>query len=147
MTRWTTVAAAAVVLWAAMAWAQEERRGEARSTAQTAGPGVGLVRTEGALAVPLVTAPPKIDGKLDDEAWKRAQPMRLWSHGGKPALYDSVGYICRDKENFYFAALCQEDDIAGLVKDAKSPVLYRNDCVEIFRFHPSSRGLVRHDDA
>ena len=104
MKRWTTAMATVCLLGAAMASGQEERRGEARATSQTATAGVALVRTAGTLAVPMVTAAPKIDGKLDDEAWKRAQPMRLWSHGGKPALYDSTGYLCRDNENFYFAA-------------------------------------------
>jgi hypothetical protein len=125
-------AIACVLLCAAAAWGQEERRGEARSTGQTATAGVALVRTEGTLAVPLVASAPKIDGKLDDEAWKHAQPLRLWSHAGRPALSESVGYVCRDAENFYFAVECQDDDVAGLVKDAKSPVLYRNDCVELF---------------
>jgi hypothetical protein len=131
MARWTAALATVCVLWTA-AWGQEERRGEARPTTPTATAGVGLVRTAGTLAVPMVAVPPKIDGKLDDEAWKHAQPLRLWSHGGKPALSDSVGYLCRDADNFYFAVECSDDDVAGLVKDAKSPVLYRNDCVEIF---------------
>ena len=67
MMRWSTLSALAILLFAATAWAQEPRRGEARDSTPAATAGLGLVRTAGTLAVPLVTTPPKIDGQLDDD--------------------------------------------------------------------------------
>ncbi len=93
---------------------------------------LGLVRTEGTLAMPLVAKAPVIDGRLDDAAWEHAQPMKLWSHGGKPAVYGTVGSICRDENRFYFAAWCPDDDMSNLKSEAEPPNLWQNDCVELF---------------
>ncbi|MFP4057726.1 MAG: sugar-binding protein [Candidatus Brocadiia bacterium] len=90
------------------------------------------VRQASVLAAPLVEPPPKLDGKLDDAAWARAQPLRLWAYKDRAVRTQTEGFVCRDARKLYFAARCFDDDLAGLVTDFEGRALWRNDCVELF---------------
>ncbi|KPJ75873.1 MAG: hypothetical protein AMS14_02900 [Planctomycetes bacterium DG_20] len=90
------------------------------------------VRQAGTLAAPLVQAPPKIDGRLDDAAWSAAQPLRLFAYKTKAVACQTEGWVCRDKANLYFAARCFDDNLAGLVTEFEGRALWKNDCIELF---------------
>ncbi|MBM4043008.1 MAG: hypothetical protein FJ290_31345 [Planctomycetes bacterium] len=90
------------------------------------------VRQSSVLVAPLVEAGPKIDGKLDDAVWQKAQPLRHFGFRNKAVRYQTEGWLCRDATNFYFAARCFDDNLAGLVTAFEGRALWKNDCVELF---------------
>ena len=90
------------------------------------------VRQASTLVAPLVEAPPKIDGKLDDAVWQKAQPLRHFGFRNKAVRYQTEGWLCRDAENFYFAARCFDDNLDGLVTAFEGRALWKNDCIELF---------------
>ncbi|MBM4036009.1 MAG: hypothetical protein FJ291_30110 [Planctomycetes bacterium] len=90
------------------------------------------VRQSSVLVAPLVEAAPKIDGKLDDAVWQKAQPLRHFGFRNKAVRYQTEGWLCRDAANFYFAARCFDDNLAGLVTAFKGRALWKNDCIELF---------------
>jgi len=60
------------------------------------------------LRVPFVKKAPRIDGQLDDEAWRIAEQKggkgTLQTHlNGKPATYKSDVFVCWDDDNLYIA--------------------------------------------
>ena len=58
--------------------------------------------------------PPKIDGKLDDEAWKKATPVRGFIQKepdrGKPATDDTEAYVVYDRHNLYLGFRCYDKE-------------------------------------
>ena len=90
------------------------------------------VRQKSILVAPPVDAAPKIDGVLDDAAWAKAQPLRGWAFKNKAVAHQTVGWICRDQSNFYFAARCFEDNLGGLVTKFEGRALWKDDCIELF---------------
>jgi hypothetical protein len=90
------------------------------------------VRQSSVLVAPLVEAGPKIDGKLDDAVWQKAQPLRHFGFRNKAVRYQTEGWLCRDAANFYFAARCFDDNLAGLVTAFEGRALWKNDCIELF---------------
>jgi len=90
------------------------------------------VRQSSVLVAPLVEAGPKIDGKLDDAVWQKAQPLRHFGFRDKAVRYQTEGWLCRDAANFYFAARCFDDNLAGLVTAFEGRALWKNDCIELF---------------
>ncbi len=104
------------------------------ATAVGAGAEEGLVpvRQSSVLAAPLVDAAPKIDGKLDDAVWQKAQPLRHFGFRNKAVRYQTEGWLCRDAASFYFAARCFDDNLAGLVTAFEGRALWKNDCIELF---------------
>ena len=90
------------------------------------------VRQSSTLVAPLVDAAPKIDGKLDDAVWAKAQPLRHFGFRDKAVRYQTEGWLCRDATNFYFAARCFDDNLAGLVTAFEGRALWKNDCIELF---------------
>jgi len=99
-------------------------------------------RVESVLAAPLVEAPPLIDGKLDDAAWARAQPLRHFSFKKAGVNFQTEGWICRDARNFYIAARCFDDRVDKLV--TKNDALWRNDCLEIYLVPNKDAKLYMH---
>ena len=55
-----------------------------------------------------VAAPPKIDGRLDDACWRRAEPVTgfLTINSDRPAVYQSIGFVCFDDTHLYVAMEC-----------------------------------------
>ena len=90
------------------------------------------VRQSSVLVAPLVAAPPKIDGKLDEATWSQAQPLRHWAYKTRAAQCQTEGWLCRDAATFYFAARCFDDDVANLVTEFEGRALWKNDCIELF---------------
>lgn len=90
------------------------------------------IRQSSVLAAPLVDTAPKIDGKLDDAVWQKAQPLRHFGFRDKAVRYQTEGWLCRDAANFYFAARCFDDNLAGLVTAFEGRALWKNDCIELF---------------
>ncbi len=60
--------------------------------------------------IPLIQQAPKINGKLDDPAWKLAAKFQGFKtfkpDYGKPGSEETIFYVCSDRENFYVAARC-----------------------------------------
>jgi len=90
------------------------------------------VRQASTLVATRVDAAPKIDGKLDDAVWQKAQSLRHFGFRNKAVRYQAEGWLCRDAANFYFAARCFDDNLAGLVTAFEGRALWKNDCVELF---------------
>lgn len=97
-------------------------------------------RQQGVLAVPLVADPPAIDGKLDDPAWARAQPLKQFAFRKKAVALQTEGWICRDQKNLYFAARCFDDKLDELVTAFDGNAIWKNDCIELF-IAPEKRDL------
>ena len=102
------------------------------ANAAIAGEELVPVRQSGVLVAPLVDAAPKIDGKLDDATWAKAQPLRHFGFRNKAVRYQTEGWLCRDAAKFYFAARCFDDNLAGLVTAFEGRALWKNDCIELF---------------
>jgi hypothetical protein len=102
----------------------------------------GLVAQEKeAIEIPLINTPPQIDGKLDEAVWSAAarfQGFASWQPDyGKPASEKTVMYLCSDRENFYFAARCFQNnpsEIKGTVTHRDN--MYGDDyaaiCIDTF---------------
>ena len=90
------------------------------------------VRQRSVLTAPLLAEAPEVDGKLDDAAWGKAQPLRTWAYKTKAVRYQTEGWLCRDTRNLYFAARCFDDNLGGLVTEFEGRALWKNDCIELF---------------
>jgi hypothetical protein len=57
-----------------------------------------------------VLSPPKIDGRLDDDCWKLAEPsagfIQFLPDEGKPATEQTIIKVLYDNENLYFGIEC-----------------------------------------
>lgn len=63
---------------------------------------------------PKVANAPVIDGRLDDEAWKSAEPIRLVrAETGEPVTRETTAWMCWDDRNLYIAFDCIDQDIWG----------------------------------
>jgi hypothetical protein len=81
---------------------------------------------------PKVSKPPVIDGKLDDEAWKSAPPIRLvLSQTGEPATKKTIARMCWDDENLYISFDCEDEDIWNDYTKRDDPV-YNQEVCEAF---------------
>ncbi len=62
-----------------------------------------------------------IDGRLDEEAWQRAEPARDFTQSGRspnpgyPASQQTEVRFLYDSENLYVAAICWEKDVANMI--------------------------------
>ncbi|MEM6337762.1 MAG: DUF5916 domain-containing protein, partial [Bacteroidota bacterium] len=63
--------------------------------------------------------PPRIDGRLDDDIWRRIEPVtaftQVWPQDGQPATEDSEARIAYDADYLYFAFRFYDDN-AGLIR-------------------------------
>ncbi|MBI3830047.1 MAG: hypothetical protein HY291_11050 [Planctomycetes bacterium] len=89
-------------------------------------------------AEPLKKPAPKIDGDLDDEAWKDAAVTEnfLLTDGRKPKGHTKL-YVLRDETTLYIALECfeTEENLKKLVAKAANhdqDEVYGDDCVELF---------------
>ena len=90
------------------------------------------------LTLPVCSAPPVIDGHLDDPAWKNAAliPQLLQNNTKFPNTHSTRILATCDAENLYVAFRCYEPDMAGLLrkkaaKDYDGRV-WQDDCVEVY---------------
>ena len=90
------------------------------------------------LLVPMAKQAPKIDGALDDDAWKSAAVFeKFLMPGGKESKAKTKLSITQDDKALYIAVECFDDEkvIKTLVAEAKDhddPSLWQDDDVELF---------------
>ncbi len=88
------------------------------------------------ISVPLVAAPIKVDGKLDDPAWKKAAKtdhFKLTTSMRNPKQ-PTLMYLCRDKNNLYIGMKCSELERKAYIADNEK--IWAHDAVDI-TFAPS----------
>jgi len=77
--------------------------------------------------------PPKVDGKLDDACWRRAEGMTSFvTPAGPAAEVQTKAYVLYDDEALYVAFLCQEPQTDSLQPGEKGPFTWRDDNVALF---------------
>jgi cellulose/xylan binding protein with CBM9 domain len=77
--------------------------------------------------------PPRVDGKLEEAAWKGAEAIRLvfpWESQTGPRT-ETVVRLLWDETYLYVGYECEDTDIVAHHEDRDDPV-YEEDCVEIF---------------
>ena len=80
----------------------------------------------------------RLDGVLDDPAWKNATPLRFVDKNGETAKFKTWGYAAWDTENLYLAFLNYEPEMKKLTVGATQrdqsyqPGMWEDDSVEIF---------------
>ncbi|MBM4079191.1 MAG: carbohydrate binding family 9 domain-containing protein [Planctomycetes bacterium] len=90
----------------------------------------------------MTAQPPKIDGRLDDPCWQRAEETSgfvrtLTTEAGPPSVQTHFR-ILYDDRHLYIAVRCDEphpENIKASVTDADNPSVCGDDCIEIF-CHP-----------
>jgi len=80
--------------------------------------------------------PPEIDGKLDDEAWKKATPVRGFIQKepdrGKPATDDTEAYVVYDRHNLYLGFRCYDKEPGKIINYiARSGESYLSDTIKV----------------
>jgi hypothetical protein len=79
-----------------------------------------------------VAEPPRIDGLLDEAAWKSASPVELvQSFDGRRAQRRTIARLVRDDEALYVAFECEDPDVWGTFENRDDP-LYGEEVVELF---------------
>ncbi len=96
-------------------------------------------RIKSSLAAPLLKTAPRIDGKIEASEWSGAQPLKEFAYN-KGVRFQTQGWVCRDADNFYFAARCLDDNPDALVTENEGNAIWRNDCIELFVV-PDKKGL------
>lgn len=83
-----------------------------------------------------VAKPPKIDGKLDDEAWEAAPPMGRFylDNGDGPMRYETIVRMVCDDTYLYLAVDCRHPKIADVPvpKGVRKQVSWLGETVELF---------------
>ncbi len=123
---------AAIAAWAEMATV---RIGSPPSKAPTIQP--QTVRAKPPAGYVVETAsPPKIDGLLDDAAWKKAETLALARtlDGSAAAAQPTEVRLLRDAKNLYVAFRCTEPLLKGMQvqKRAHDGQVWADDSVEVF---------------
>jgi cytochrome c len=80
-----------------------------------------------------VTEPITIDGRLEEEAWKRVprSPSFRDILTGEPTMHDTRVAVMWDEKNLYVGFWVEEPNVAATFKERDSPIYYNND-VEVF---------------
>jgi predicted phosphodiesterase len=68
--------------------------------------------------------PPVLDGRLDEEIWKRVMPIQvLGTYDGlpDPPVEKTEMYFVHDDNNLYIGARCHESDLSRIKADATQP--------------------------
>lgn len=85
---------------------------------------------------------PRIDGKLDDAAWKAAKPVTFvfpWpDQTGKKQK--TTARLLWDNDNLYVAYECEDSDVTAVYTRHDDPT-YKDDAVEIFIAPPGVKNL------
>ncbi|MBN1341618.1 MAG: hypothetical protein JXQ73_03010 [Phycisphaerae bacterium] len=100
------------------------------------------------LPVVHVADPPKVDGKLDDEAWKGVAPVTNFVNlvTGEPARGQTEVRAIFDAETLYVGVVCHEQDMSGVISLAttRDGQVYRDNSVELFLTPNRSPGPYAH---
>jgi len=98
---------------------------------------IGLVAVAASSAPPVylcssVAAPPIIDGRLDDGAWKRTPAVELVQAvtGGK-CVKTTIARMCWDDQCLYIAFDCVDQDIWGTMTK-RDDLIFQEEVVEAF---------------
>lgn len=81
------------------------------------------------------SAPPRINGRLDDPCWQDAARLRLDNAPpGQRTTQPTEVFLTYDREWLYLAFRCQEAQMAQIVAEQtrRDAEVWRDDCVEIF---------------
>ncbi|MCS6862032.1 MAG: family 20 glycosylhydrolase [Abditibacteriales bacterium] len=89
------------------------------------------------LIAPKTTAPPTLDGKLDDAVWQSAataQPFYLLGGGGAFVKEQTTVYAAYDDQHLYLAFVCFESKPAALkrTRTRDGEPVFLDDAVEVF---------------
>lgn len=82
--------------------------------------------------------PVKIDGLLNDEAWKKTEPFGFVDKNGETAPFKTWGYAAWDEQTLYLAFLNYEPDMNKLTAECTQrdqnygPGMWEDDSVELF---------------
>jgi len=83
-----------------------------------------------------IIAAPKLDGKLDDPAWKQIKPLGGFVTGEKMvALFETFVYACHDGTNLYVAFDCRDKEPGKVRKTARDEMTLfssGDDLVDVF---------------
>jgi hypothetical protein len=84
--------------------------------------------------VPKVAKGPKIDGKLNDPAWKQASQSQLLCHKGGRLANDTVVALCHDGEKLYLGAIAMESEMDKIKVNCtkRDDKVWKDDCYEIY---------------
>ena len=76
---------------------------------------------------------PEIDGKLDEELWKKASrsPRFVDLISGDDPIHDTYAAVCWDDDNLYIAFWLEEPFVQGSLKERNAPIYTENDA-EVF---------------
>lgn len=85
------------------------------------------------------TGPIKLDGVLDEPAWKEAQVISGFTAGGRPAKTKTSVRLLWDDKYLYFAAEMEDHDLYADVKE-RNGMTWTNDVIELF-LKPSEKRL------
>ena len=96
-----------------------------------------LVQNPPKITVPGSSPAVRLDGVLDDPAWKDAQPLGFVDKNGETARFKTWGYAAWDEENLYLAFLNYEPEMKKLTardirKDQRDGPMWEDDSMEIF---------------
>jgi hypothetical protein len=81
---------------------------------------------------PKVSTPPRIDGRLDDQAWKHAPVVELVDTvTGRPAVKPTRARMCWDDRNLYVAFDCVDQDIRATFTK-RDDLVFEEEVVEVF---------------
>ncbi len=98
-----------------------------------------VARATGALDCPRSAAPPKIDGKLDDAAWRRAAAIDGFvSASGARGAPNTRVRVCFDARALYLAVECDRKPDATPARPRDGAV-WKDDCIEVW-IDPAGRG-------
>jgi len=80
--------------------------------------------------------PPKVDGKLDDEAWKKCPALADFTvaYSYRPSAHPTEARLCYDDANLYVAFRCAEPDanrLAAKVQGRDDKNIWSDDYVEL----------------
>lgn len=84
-------------------------------------------------ACPRATGPIKIDGKLDETAWKKAGVIKnFWlTDRGPLASSQTTVYVLWDRDNLYLAAVAEDQDVWCTLTE-RDAMLWQEDVLEFF---------------
>lgn len=93
------------------------------------------------LYCPRTSAPPAIDGKLDDPAWAGAPVRYLLRQGALPPLHPCEVRVLWDAEALYVAFDTADQDVRSTLTERDTPVYEDGDAFEVFLLLPGQKPL------
>lgn len=80
------------------------------------------------------TCPPRIDGKIDDAIWAKAEKLTGFSlvNTRRKACEATEAYALSDNDNLYIAVQCDDSNPGGIVAGDKDNLSFADDLIEMF---------------